>query len=201
MNDIELVRLISQGYSSKQIAAELRYSEVTIESYRFRLFRKYNCKNAPHLVAHFYETGKIIPKNMEMWRDVNGYEGIYEVSNLGGVKSVARSTNNQYCREDIMLSPSDDGYGYNQVVLCKRINGIRVKKTFKVHRLVADAFIENPHNKPIVNHKDWNTKNNTVDNLNWMTPKENLNHRDPSKLKNRKGNEIKSNQVNQTRPS
>jgi DNA-binding NarL/FixJ family response regulator len=63
MKDVELVALIAKGYSSKQIAAELFYSEITIESYRFRLFRKYKCKNAPNLVAHFYETGKLKPSN------------------------------------------------------------------------------------------------------------------------------------------
>lgn len=134
-----------------------------------------------------------------IWRDINGYEGLYSVSDCGKVKSMARKTNNQFCRNEIILSPSDDGYGYNQVVLCKKVEGIKRKKVFKVHRLVANAFVPNPDNKPIVNHKDWDTKNNSVDNLNWMTQKENLNHRNPAKLLNRNGNEAKNDKDYQTR--
>jgi len=120
-------------------------------------------------------------QTQEIWKDVVGYENLYQVSNLGRVKSLARKTNNQFCRKDIILAVADDTYGYDQVLLCRRVNGLRVKNTIKVHRLVATAFIVNVHNKPLINHKDWNRKNNHVSNLEWCTSKENLNHRNPNK--------------------
>ncbi len=116
----------------------------------------------------------------EIWKDVEGFEAIYQVSNLGRVKSLKRKTNNQNCKEDKILSPGKDNYGYHIVLLCKKEdNGKRKIHIKKVHRLVAMAFIENRESKPLVNHMDWNRINNTSNNLEWTTPKENLNHRKP----------------------
>ena len=103
----------------------------------------------------------------EIWRDIVGYEGLYQVSNLGNVKSL----NYNKTGKERNLKPGTDGSGYRFVNLCK--NGkIRL---FKIHRLVAQAFLENPDHKSDVNHKDENKTNNCVDNLEWMTSKENAN--------------------------
>jgi len=113
----------------------------------------------------------------EEWRDIKGYEGLYQVSNIGRVKSLERTVprkngRRQTIRERI-LKPSTDRDGYLRVVLCNS-NGNR--KTFKVHRLACEAFHENPEDKPCVNHIDEKKTNNTVSNLEWCTVKENINH-------------------------
>ena len=97
---------------------------------------------------------------MEEWRMVVGYEGLYEVSNFGNVRSkrkILKQTNYN---------------GYQCVCLSKESN----RKIHKVHRLVAIAFIPNEENKREVNHIDEDKTNNHVSNLEWVTPKENINH-------------------------
>ena len=101
----------------------------------------------------------------EIWKDIPGYEGKYQISNLGNVMSLhfKRSPTNKR-----LLKPmSDNGYGYLKVML--RDNGSYKMKS--IHRLVAEAFIPNPEEKPNVNHIDSNPKNNRVDNLEWCTQK------------------------------
>ena len=100
---------------------------------------------------------------MEEWRAVPGYEGLYEVSNMGNVRNVRRNK---------LLRLLKTNNGYIRVFLCK--NGI--KTGFQVHRLVSEAFIPNPNNLPQVNHKDEDKTNNNVDNLEWCTAKYNLNY-------------------------
>lgn len=102
---------------------------------------------------------------MEIWKDIENYEGLYQVSNLGNVKSLKTNKNLYYSR-------STRTKNYLKVILVK--NGTR--KSYYIHRLVADAFIPNFENKPIVNHKDYNPMNNKVDNLEWCTYKENNNY-------------------------
>ncbi|WZP34249.1 HNH endonuclease [Enterococcus phage vB_Efm3_KEN20] len=99
----------------------------------------------------------------EIWKDIEGYEGVYHVSNLGRVKRVATNR---------VLQPYRNKVGYLLVYLCK--NGKR--KTHRIHRLVAQSFIPNPENKPEVNHLDENKINNMVSNLEWSTRKENCNY-------------------------
>ena len=103
----------------------------------------------------------------EIWRDVVGYEGLYQVSNLGRVKSL----NYHIYGKERILKPGNSSGGYFVVSLCKNSK----RKPFYIHRLVATAFIPNPNNKPEVNNKDENKTNNRVDNLEWMTSKENIN--------------------------
>ena len=104
----------------------------------------------------------------EIWKDIDGYEGLYQVSNLGNVKSL----NYRRTGKERILKPGNNGLGYLFVILCN--NG--KLKHFKIHRLVAKAFLENPDNKSDVNHKDEDKTNNNVDNLEWMTRLENNNY-------------------------
>lgn len=95
---------------------------------------------------------------IERFKNIEGYEGLYQVSNLGNVKSL------NYGKERI-LKPIKNGKGYLQVILCK--NGKH--KMYQVHRLVATVFLPNPNNLPCVNHKDENSLNNCLYNLEWCT--------------------------------
>lgn len=100
----------------------------------------------------------------EIWRDIKGYEGKYQVSNLGNVRSLMYH-NAKGIKRISLLKPATDGKGYLRCALSKN----NILTTFKVHRLVAQAFIPNPNNYPQINHIDGNKKNNKVDNLEWCT--------------------------------
>lgn len=114
---------------------------------------------------------------MEQWRDIPEYEGIYEVSNFGRVRSSKDKTTKSALhgerkwKQRILKQKTDKG-GYKRVSLWKN----KISKDFLVHRLVLLAFGSNPDNKPSVNHIDGNPSNNHLDNLEWVTPKENLIH-------------------------
>ena len=106
----------------------------------------------------------------EIWKDIKGYEGLYKVSNLGRVKSVHFNHSKKVTEK--ILKPIKDRDGYVDAFLYK--NG-KVKH-FKMHRLVAEAFIPNPNNLPQINHIDENVNNNRVDNLEWCTVGYNINY-------------------------
>ena len=105
----------------------------------------------------------------EIWKDIAGYEGVYQVSNLGRVRSIRRKTNT-ICGK--ILTPILTYQGYERVRLYK--NG--KSRLFLVHRLVAGAFVVNLDNKPMVNHIDENKRNNCANNLEWCTHIENCYH-------------------------
>lgn len=105
---------------------------------------------------------------MEIWRDIKGYEGLYQVSNYGRVKSL----NYNHTKKEGIMKAALDGGGYLHLRLHK--NGKR--KNFFVHRLVADAFLPNPDNFPIVNHKNEKPSDNRVENLEWCDVKYNNNY-------------------------
>jgi len=102
----------------------------------------------------------------EQWKDVEGFEGIYQISNHGRLKSFHKNAIGE-----IRSVKNKNGW-YLTVPLCARSK----RKTARIHRLVAEAFIPNPENKREVNHKDLNKQNNHVDNLEWATCKENCAH-------------------------
>lgn len=108
----------------------------------------------------------------EKWVPVAGYEGLYEVSNLGRVKALAKPHGNNSLFSTRILKQTTSTTGRLMVGLWR--DGVR--KGVQVHRLVAIAFIKNPHGKPQINHIDGNPKNNRVDNLEWCTPSENSKH-------------------------
>lgn len=111
----------------------------------------------------------------EQWKPIKGYEGLYEVSNLGRVKSLPKYHNcgkQGYMQSEKNLKQIKQNSGYLCVCIYK--NGIG--KKYLIHRLVAETFIPNPENKTQVNHLDGNKENNCIDNLEWVTQKENIQH-------------------------
>lgn len=100
--------------------------------------------------------------DQEIWKDIDGYKGLYQISNLGRVKSL---------RQNRIMKPSSNEKGYLRVGLTKN----KEYKTVKVHRLVAIAFISNPHNKSEINHINNIRNDNRADNLEWVTHEENMN--------------------------
>lgn len=128
----------------------------------------------------------------EVYKDIEGYEGLYQVSNLGNVKSLV--DNKGVAREKI-LKPGIVSNGYLQVNLCKN----KTIKHFLVHRLVANAFLPNPNNFPIINHKDECKTNNVVSNLEWCTYKYNLEYNNGQKRRaeSRRNDPNRSKQVYQ----
>lgn len=115
----------------------------------------------------------------EIWKDIKGYEGLYQVSNLGRVKSLSRIYKHNYFGRETKYKKSKDkilnvnkNQGYGHVILCK--NGKCKQKL--LHRILAKAFIPNIENKPNINHIDGNGLNNSLENLEWCTQKENVRH-------------------------
>lgn len=115
----------------------------------------------------------------EIWKSIDWIDGmipIYAVSNLGRIKRIAHEHRNilgvVHRRKEMVITPSDNGNGYKiiSVYICGK------RKNLYVHRLVAQAFLENPEGKPEVNHKDYDRGNNNVINLEWCTDRENANY-------------------------
>lgn len=100
---------------------------------------------------------------IEIWKNVDGYENIYEVSNKGNIRRIGKEKNRK-------LNMNRDGY----LLVNLYKNG--VSKRLLVHRLVAKAFLPNPNNLPQVNHKDGAKSNNHIENLEWCTASENIIH-------------------------
>jgi hypothetical protein len=107
----------------------------------------------------------------EIWKAVADSNGEYHISSHGRVKSYKKG-------KEIILKPSTHQNGYLQISLCRN----KTSKTYYIHRLVAQTFIINDENKLTVNHKDGNKKNNHIDNLEWMTHQENVEHAIINKL-------------------
>lgn len=116
-------------------------------------------------------------KTTELWKNIKGYEGLYQVSNMGRVKSLERTSidkrGHKHHTKERILKSRPNHKGYLRLTLH---NDSGKKKSFFVHRLVCEAFHENTENKPFVNHIDENKTNNIANNLEWCTYAENNNH-------------------------
>lgn len=119
----------------------------------------------------------------EVWKDIPNYEGLYQVSNFGNIKSLTRKRidRNQILQERLLTKRTKEN-GYQIITLCKES---KEKKCY-VHRLVAQAFIPNPNNLPEINHKDENKLNNNVNNLEWCTRIYNANYNELPKKQYKK---------------
>ena len=120
----------------------------------------------------------------EIWKSIKNFEGLYEISNFGRIKSCKRDV---LCKDgkikhynERILKPAKGKYGRNQYTLCK--NG--KKYSVRAYRLVAETFLENPNNLQEVNHKDGNNMNDNLDNLEWISSKDNLIHAQNNDLLN-----------------
>jgi hypothetical protein len=112
---------------------------------------------------------------MEIWKDIEEYEGRYQINECGEVKSLAKFRNNAkvtYLQPERILTNNVDTNGY----LSTKLSKDKVARRFRIHVMVAKAFIPNPLNLPEVNHKDGIKTNCCVDNLEWCTSKENKQH-------------------------
>lgn len=113
---------------------------------------------------------------MALWKDIAGYEGMYQVSDEGDVMSLPHMKHNgrgSYITKAKVLRVGKRGNGDNKYLFVVLANN-GVDKQFSVHRLVAEAFLDNPQNLPEVNHKDENPFNNCVENLEWCTRQYNI---------------------------
>lgn len=120
----------------------------------------------------------------EIWKDISGYEGFYQVSNMYRVKSLERivnSGNGKRIEGSKIIKMRLNERGYYRLSLSK--NG--ECKNFTLHRLIAKAFIPNPHNKPEINHINGIKTDNRIDNLEWVTTKENVIHAETIGLRNK----------------
>ena len=113
----------------------------------------------------------------EIWKDIKGYEGLYQASNLGRIKSLKHirknGTKKSFIQKERILKPAiQKESGYQFVVLCRDNN----PKGYRVHRLIAETFLSNPNKYRCVNHKDENKANNNLNNLEWCTHKYNNNY-------------------------
>lgn len=104
----------------------------------------------------------------EVWKDIKGYEGLYQASNLGNI----RTLNYRGSKKIKNLKPTNNSEGYLQIYLSKNKN----RKKYLVHRLVAESFIPNPENKPFIDHINTIRNDNRADNLRWVTREENNNN-------------------------
>ena len=144
-----------------------------------------SCREAHSFL--FIKRLNYVNEQVEIWKDVVGYEGYYKVSSLGIVKGVERKFTqfngltkryNTKTLSEKVMKPFEDKDGYLKIQLTK--DGVHNK--FFVHRLVAIAFLPNPENKPEVNHKEGNKKDNRVEMLEWNTTSENQRHAIANKL-------------------
>ena len=130
----------------------------------------------------------------EIWKDIEGYEGLYQVSNFGRIKSLEHNSSmtNIFGKGGKSLVKHNEkiinGYIQNTGYLTVTLTG----KKYSVHRLVAKAFVQNPNNYPVINHIDGNKLNNKVDNLEWCTHKHNTREAIRLGLSNPKYNSYKN---------
>jgi|SRR6478609_3246592 len=112
---------------------------------------------------------------VEVWKDIPNYEGLYQVSSFGRFKSYPKAFNLHHggvCNTQPRILKFTLRMGYHLIILTKNL----IRTTFSTHRIVAEVFVENKFSKPHVNHKDGDRLNNYYKNLEWTTPSENVQH-------------------------
>lgn len=134
-----------------------------------RKFRKQRSRS-PCCLFPVFEGTKI--DMTEYWKSITGYEGLYEVSSLGRFRALRKTKGNNSIQKEKLLKPQVKANGYQIIGLWKNSKCY----TRSAHRIVAEAFIENPDGKPDINHKNGVHNDNRVANLEWCTPSENLKH-------------------------
>ena len=132
---------------------------------------------------------------MEKWKPISGYEGLYEVSNKGNIKSFHKN------KDGVLIKLFTEKLKHTNYKCLTLVDIFGNKKQFRVHRIVAEMFLSNKHNKRFVNHIDNNGENNCVENLEWCSQSENIKH---SHNQNRSeqvslANKIKSNKAQKNR--
>jgi len=153
----------------KQIS-EFSFNKATKDGYDYtckECLNKAKRERRKGLIAT-WEYTKVESLEGEVWKDIEGFEGKYQVSNLGRVKSL----NYNHTKKEKTIKGIVNSRGYVHIGLMKD----KKNKTFNVHVLVAKAFIPNPNNYPIINHKDEIKTNNKAENLEWCTQKYNVNY-------------------------
>lgn len=122
-------------------------------------------------------------KNLEIWKDIPGFEGIYKISNFGEVKSLSRIIKREkvgdFIRNEKILNPFLISAGY----FCIKVINNQKSEHFRIHRLIAILFIPNPYNKPEVNHINGIRTDNRIENLEWVNERENCCHGNRTKNK------------------
>lgn len=108
--------------------------------------------------------------NIEIWKDIPGYENMYQASSIGRIKSLAKIDASGHRRKEKIIKPGIDSDGYYNLHFCRN----SIKKNIKAHRAIAFAFIPNPQNKPQINHKNFNKLDNRIENLEWVDCKTNI---------------------------
>lgn len=106
----------------------------------------------------------------EIWKDIEGYEGLYQVSNMGRIKSLKYNNGSTIYDRELIRKPNQLKNGYCNIILNK--NG--KAKAYRIHRLVAKAFVPNPENKDQINHINMIKNDNRAENLEWVTGSENM---------------------------
>ena len=171
LNTLEDIKMIAVGNKVLEVCEKCYKEEVYKKLPKeVKLKQNPNRKKSSYIPKGTYRTS-IIAKDLEdeVWKPIKDFEGYYEVSNKGRIKSSKRN---------IILNQGNITKGYLGVSLAK--DGVSYSK--RVHKLVADAFIPNIENKPYINHINGNKKDNRVENLEWCTPKENSEHAKENKL-------------------
>jgi hypothetical protein len=137
----------------------------------------------------------------EIWKPIDGWEGLYEISNYGRVKSLARVVYRgdpviKQHRKERILKPYYNWCGRQLIGLVRDGEG---QKTVQISRLVANTFIDNPENLPDLNHKDGDPTNNRIDNLEWTTKSDNMKHAWKNGLKEHYTTHLSNNDIKKMR--
>ena len=167
-----MIEMYKKGVSTEMIAKEVSLSVRGVRYVLNQLGVKMRPTGRPKTKIDKPKREAVEEITNSTWKPIKGYEGLYEVSDKGQVRSLDRINHRGTKYKGRILRNRNTPNGYYAVMLSK--NGI--EKIYTVHRLVATTFIPNPENKEEINHKDGNKKKNILENLEWVTRSENVKH-------------------------